>query len=118
MHNGFSFNGVHCSKLGCTYVPSADEKISLPNVSATTSEIAQMDGGYYYGSKYKTRTFSLKCFFEDLTMERIHAITRWLSKDSLGKLVFDERPTVYYRVRPTGKFVPTMYAGEHEWMNE
>lgn len=62
--------------------------------------------------------FKLKCYFEDLTAAGIYKIISWLSKDSAGKLVFDDRPNVYYEVRPTAQFSPTTYTCRHDWMNQ
>lgn len=76
------------------------------------------DGGYYYYSKYKVRTFGLRCFFEDITREELNQIILWLSKDSCGKLIFDDRKDVYYMVRPAGVTDLEPFGVRHGWMNQ
>lgn len=90
----------------------------LPEIESSGIEVGWRDGGYYYQSKYKVRTFKLRCFFEDATPEDLNRIVLWLSKDSCGKLVFDERKDVYYIVRPTGTTEFSAYPVRHEWMNQ
>ena len=116
--NGFSFNGVHCNTYGCTYIPTAETKFVQPDIEVASSEIAGRDGGYFHSAKLKTRVFSLNCFFEDVTMATLYDIGTWLSKDAVGKLIFDDRPAVYYIVRPTSKFEPSIYGRRQDWMNQ
>ena len=59
------------------------------------------DGGYYYGNNVKIRKFTLQCYFEEITRETREEIRNWLDRNTKGKLIFDERPFVYYNVRPT-----------------
>lgn len=118
MHNGFSYNGVHCSSLGCYYAPAPDELFTQPGIKVKSSEVDGRNGGYFHSASYKSRVFKLKCYFEDLTAAGIYKIISWLSKDSAGKLVFDDRPNVYYEVRPTAQFSPTTYTCRHDWMNQ
>ena len=68
-----------------------------------------MDGGYYYGSHLKIRTFVLDCFFEDLTETQLRKLSRWLDRKTAGPLVFDARPHVKYMVRPSKPFEPELY---------
>lgn len=90
----------------------------MPGVEVSSENRSWMDGGYYYNSKYQIRTFNLKCFFEDITREELNQILLWLSKDSCGKLVFDDKKDVYYMVRPSGLTNLEPYGVRHGWMNQ
>lgn len=99
---GFTYNGRHCSELGVWYVPDAkDQWISSPDFDVTSLKLKSRAGGYYYGNEAKERTFTLTCFFEDITWYDREQIRHWINRNTSGKLVFDYRPFVYYNVRPT-----------------
>lgn len=78
-------------------------------------EVTGRDGGYWYGNRAKIRTFSLKCYFEDITIATRERIRQWLDRKTRGQLIFDNRPFVYYDVRPTkvvtGKIYPHSLPG-------
>lgn len=103
--DGFSFCGVHCSRYGIGFIPSAAKRTqSTPEFKPITMTVAGKAGGYSFGNQVEIREFSLECFFEDITTETYEGILQWLHRDAEGKLVFDDRPYVYYNVR-VGKIV-------------
>ena len=118
MQNGFSFNGVHCSNFGCAYIPAPEDRFAMPEMEVSSTDVTSRDGGYYHSSRYKSREFKLKCYFEDITYETFTNMRRWLAKDKVGKLVFDTRPDVYYWVRPTEHINPATYSAEHGWLSQ
>ena len=106
--NGFTYNGVHCADLGCAYIPDAAANwFPSPDIDISEDEVAWRDGGYYYNTRRKQRTFTLNCYFEGITMKGRERIRRWLDEKKSGWLVFDDREYVKYKVRPakvvTGK---------------
>ena len=110
MTDGFSYGGVHCSKYNITYIPDAkDNWFSSPSFSVYEEEVTRRDGGYYYGNSVKIRKFTLKCYFEEITREMREEIRNWLDRNTKGKLVFDDRPYVYYNVRPTNVTTGEIY---------
>ena len=54
------------------------------------------DGGYYYGNQAKPKEFKLSCFFEKIPMHTYEAMMQWVGRDKEGRLIFDDRPFVYY----------------------
>lgn len=100
--NGFEYNGVHCSSLGVWYIPDAkDQWRSSPDYEVMSAKVKGRAGGYYYGNDAKERTFTMNCFFEDITLETRERIRHWIDRKTSGRLIFDEQPFVYYNVRPT-----------------
>lgn len=97
----FSFDGKSCTEFGLHYIPDAGDRwYDYPDYDTIDEEVTGRAGGYWYGTRVKVRTFKLPCYFEDTTVEKLEALYRWLSRNKEGKLVFDERPFVYYIVRP------------------
>lgn len=43
------------------------------------------DGGYYIGARIKPRSFSLSCFFEDISRAQLHGIYEWLDRRRSGE---------------------------------
>lgn len=78
------------------------------------------DGSIYYGQRAKPREFTLECYFERITIEEFERITQWACGNNKGKLIFDDRPFVYYTVSPmkvpTGKVFASQQDGEIEKM--
>lgn len=98
---GFTYNGVHSTSFGLYYVRSAEEKwFSDPEYDVYSEDVAWRHGGYYYGSKARTRTFTIKCMFEEIDVAKRQQIKKWLGRDTSGRLFFDDMPFVYWDVRP------------------
>lgn len=99
---GFTYNGKHSNDFHCYFIPDeTDNWFASPDFEVYESGDTGKDGGYFYGTRTKVRSFDLKCYYEDITLAQREALRRWLSKDTVGNLVFDCRPHVSYEVRPT-----------------
>lgn len=95
--------------MNCTYVPSSTERWLLPPYATISSEVTERDGGYFYRARQNIRTFSLNCFFEDITERQLRRIAKWQDHKTAGDLIFDDRPDVVYKVRPSKQFTPEIY---------
>lgn len=109
--DGFSYNGIHCSSYSVYYVPDADARwFKEAEYETYKKEVSWRHGGYRYGAFAKIREITVACYFEEITIATREQIRQWLRRDSSGQLIFDERPFVYYNVRPAnvvpGKIYP------------
>lgn len=54
---------------------------------------------------------TLACYMEEVTQTTLEKMLQWVHMESSGRLIFDDRPFVYYDVCPTkkpdGKIYPT-----------
>ena len=104
--DGFTYKGIHCSTYGVEYAPSASDRWwDSPEFEIYKKDIPWGNRGYYYGNSVEIREIKLECYFEGITIAQREQIRKWLGRDTSGALVFDERPFVYYNVRP-GNIVP------------
>lgn len=56
--DGFSFNGIHCSTLGCCYRPAPKDRGSeMEDYEISAIEPDYRDGGYFIGARVKPRVF-------------------------------------------------------------
>lgn len=100
--SGFTYNGVHCEDMGCTYIPDASSKwFNSPDIDVSKDDVNWRDGSYYYYTRRRARTFSLNCYFENISLNGRERIRRWLDEKGSGYLVFDDREYVQYHVRPS-----------------
>ena len=95
---GFSFDGIHCSKLGITHVSSSDryDEDLFSEVKDKTIEIPNNHGEYYYGSTYGTRTFEIEIAYDLITETQFRNIRRLFGTTKICELIFDERPYKVY----------------------
>lgn len=99
---GFTYNGIHSEEQGVQYIPShKDLWEQSADYDVSSVKVNSRPGGYYYQSDVKERTFTLSCFFEDITLETREKIRHWIGRNTSGRLIFDDRPFMYYDVRPT-----------------
>lgn len=98
---GFSFNNVRSESLGIVRVSSGDRYADdlIPTSQDKTVQVPGGDGTYYFGSNYTQRTFSLNIAFDNLTDSDLRKIRQTFGTKELCKLIFDERPEVYYMVK-------------------
>lgn len=69
--DGFTYRGKHCEQMGCFHIPNEEAigtRMEEYTVSATT--VAGRDGGYYFGATVNEKTFSIDCYFEELSPRR------------------------------------------------
>lgn len=98
---GFTYNGIHCSRFGLYYIPDeSDLWFNDPEYNVYQTDISWKNGGYYYDSKAKNRTFTLKCGFEEIDVATRQKIKQWVKMGTSGKLIFDDMPFVFWNVRP------------------
>lgn len=99
MELGFTFAGKSSVEMGLHYIPGRDDMFpSHPAFTVIDDDVTGRDGGYYYGSKVKIREFELPCYYEEIHIEELEAILRWVGRGAKGRLIFDDRPYVYYDV--------------------
>ena len=100
--SGFTYCGVHSGKYSVEYIPDPKARWDAsPEFDVYEEDVAGRDGGYYYGNNTKIRKITLQCFFENIPMETREDIRSWLGRNTKGKLIFDDKPFVYYNVRPS-----------------
>lgn len=103
MH-GFTQNGKHSAEMRIHYIPDAQSRGDFyAGYDVISSERSWFAGGEYYKSRVKTRVFTLDCYYEQITIQQRENILRWLDRRTSGTLVFDDRPYVVYKVRPSKK---------------
>ena len=111
---GFTYNGIHSSEYGLYYIPSKDDLwFNDPEYDVYSADVDWKHGGYGYGRKAKVRTFSIKCFFEEIDLATREAIKRWVGRDTGGRLIFDDKKFVYWNVQP-GKIPVGNWYIDHE----
>lgn len=68
--DGFSFCGVHCSKYGVGFAPSAAKRtFSSPDFKPIEMTVTGRHGGYCFGNQVDIREFSLECYFDGITVD-------------------------------------------------
>lgn len=101
--SGFTYNGVHSSTYNVEYIPDASARWwDSADFEIYKTEVGWHNGGYIYGNAAKIRVIELSCFFEEITIAQKESIRRWLGRNTKGNLTIDDRPFVYYKVRPGG----------------
>ena len=63
----------------------------------------------YVDNRVKTRDFALDCYFEAVTLDMREGLLQWLDRNTQGALTFDDRPYVYYDVRPAKRIEIRQY---------
>lgn len=107
---GFTYRGVHCEKYGLVYNPAIGDLLPfMPAFKPVTAKVTGRDGAYWYGNTVDARVFTLPCYFENVPEYTFGQIYQWLKRDEEGDLIFDERPWVSYRVRPSAAMKGDVY---------
>ena len=100
MHASFSFCGIDIESLGLSYAPEIENTyIFKPANSISHIETSDAhNGGYYYGSNYEPKEFTLRCFFEEKSIETraLPEVYRLFRVGASGKLIFSRSPWCYY----------------------
>ena len=101
---GFTYNGIHSSKLKICRTSNGSRYDN--NLTATmTDKTADVPGGngqYYFGTTFKNRTFTVNYAFDSLTESDIRRIKQTFSGDGIHDLVFDEEPYKVWSAKVTG----------------
>jgi len=111
MQYGFTFNNIHSSEMGLTV--RTKNKPIIPAPKRATSSLSTRDGLLDYSQSnpyghilFEQREISVECSFIKKSLEEIRRTARdiavWLGF-SVGKLVFDDEPDVYYIARVSNR---------------
>lgn len=96
---GFTFGDKHSyDDLGITRVSDGsryNEEL-FPEIKDLTAEVPGLNGEYYFGSNYGTRSFTIDFAFDSLTEEQFRQLRTVFGTKETRKLIFDERPYKYY----------------------
>ena len=115
--SGFTYRGIHCEELGCIHMPDAAANwFQSPDFEISKEDVSWRDGSFYYYTRRKIRTFTVNCFFEGITMYGRERIRRWLDEKASGDLIFDDRPYVRYRVRPSKIVTGKIYEQDPDYV--
>lgn len=98
---GFTFGGVHSSDLGIIRVSGGDryDEQLHPEIKDRTAEVPGLNGEYYFGSDFGSRSFDIEIAFDSLTEEQFRTLRRVFGTKDIKKLIFDERPYKYYMAK-------------------
>lgn len=98
---GFTFGGIHSSDLGITRVSSGDRynEELFPEMRDRTAEVPGVNGEYYFGSDFGTRSFSLDIAYDSLTDYQFRRLRRIFGTTEIRELIFDEAPYKRYLVK-------------------
>ena len=95
---GFQFGSYHTEDLGIVRVSGGDryEEQLHPEIKDITAEVPGMDGQYFFGSTYGTKTFDLELAFDSLTEVQLRQLRQAFGTRKIERLIFDEEPYKYY----------------------
>ena len=100
MHASFSFCGINIEDIGLSYAPElTDTYVSKPAEAQSHYESFEAhNGGYFYGSWFAPKEFTLRCFFEETSIENgiVGKIYALFKVGKSGKLIFSRQPWCYY----------------------
>jgi predicted phage tail component-like protein len=101
---GFTFNGKHSYlDLGVLRTISDRMQHSLsPDMNDITADNPGGEGTYYFGSRHKSRKFSIDFAFDHLTEQQMREWKKFCSNKELSDLIFDEEPYKVYKAKITG----------------
>ena len=121
---GFTFAGKHCYlDLGVMRTINDRFQHSVqPESTQLTADNPGGDGTYYFGSRHKSRKFTVSFAFDHLTEEQLREWKKFCSNKELGDLIFDEEPYKVYTAKITGnsslKSIPFEENGERIYKGE
>ena len=97
----FSFAGVDSSDLNIVRISNGDrfDEELTPEIKDVTVEVPGMDGEYYFGTTYGTRTFEISFAFDSMTEEQFRRLRQLYGRKRQGELIFSERPYKKYIVK-------------------
>lgn len=122
---GFTYNGYHSYRDLNIYRTSDGNRYN-ENITATmtdkTAEIPGEDGQYYFGTTFKSRSFTVNYVFENLSEVGLRKLKQVFSGDGIYDLVFDETPYKAWPAKVTGtasiKYIPFVFDGERVYRGE
>ena len=98
---GFSFNGKKSKDLGIVRVSDGSRynEDLFGAFQDTTVQVPGGDGLYYFRTNFTQRTFNISIAFDDLSEEKFIALRQAFAPQTIGPLIFDERPYKAYSVK-------------------
>lgn len=98
---GFSFDGIHSSRLGITRVSNGDRynESLTPEIEDKIISVPGEDGSYFFGSLYRNKTITVSIAFDSLNESQFRQLRKLLSTKKPGQLIFDERPYKVYTAK-------------------
>lgn len=98
---GFSFDGIHSSRLGITRVSEGDryDELLVPEIEDKIVDVPGGDGSYFFGSLYRTKPITIQIAFDSLTENQFRQLRKLLAIKRPCQLVFDERPYKVYMAK-------------------
>ena len=98
---GFSFDGMHCSRLGITRVSDGDRynETLVPEFEDKMVTVPGKDGSYYFGSNYTNKPISISFGFDSMTESQFRQLRKLFGTKRICTLVFDERPYKTYMAK-------------------
>lgn len=75
-----------------------DEELH-PEIKDRTAEVPGLNGEYYFGSDFGTKTFDIEIAFDSLTEEQFRKLRKVFGTREIKQLVFNERPYKYYMAK-------------------
>lgn len=105
---GFSFNERHSSEFNIYPVSDGSryQDSLVPSPIDYSEQITGGIGSYYFGSDMDVKEFPLSIAYDNLSEKQIREMRKWLAPDSVGELIFDERPYKSYTAKINGS--PTL----------
>lgn len=70
-----------------------------PEIKDRTAEVPGVNGEYYFGSDYGTRTFDIEIAFDHLTETQFRNLRKVFGTKEIKRLIFNERPYKYYMAK-------------------
>lgn len=98
---GFKFGNIHSSDLGIVRVSGGDryDEALHPEIKDRTTEIPGLNGEYYFGSDFGTRSFDIEIAFDHLTEKQFRKLRKVFGTKQIQPLVFDECPYKKYMAK-------------------
>lgn len=98
---GFTFNGCRSSEFNIYSVSDGSryQDNLVPNPIDYTEQVPGGVGQYYFGSDMDIKEFPLSIAYDNLSELQVRELRNWLAPDTVGELIFDERPYKTYTAK-------------------
>ena len=98
---GFSFDGIHSSRLGITRVSEGDRynESLAPEIEDKIIPVPGKDGSYFFGSLYRNKIITIQFAFDSLTESQFRQLRKLLAIKKPCQLILDERPYKVYSAK-------------------
>ena len=102
----FSFNGIFSQNDDFTiYRTSESNRYNIdlsPQPQDKTADNPGGDGQYFFGTNFKSKTFSISFAFDNLDDNSVRKMKQWLACKDIADLWFAEEPYKVYSAKITG----------------